>query len=135
VHLGGDDGAGQDTATDRDHTSEGALLVDVRALNGVLGRAETQTDLLVPSLGPGVLLGARSLVVVEDVRLFERVSIAHYEFCVAAGEVLPYLLLESALRLDTVFSISMWIRWWASFATYVSSVAMVAVGMCCRSGG
>lgn len=27
VHLGGNDGAGQDTATDRDHTSEGALLV------------------------------------------------------------------------------------------------------------
>ena len=27
VHLGGDDGAGQDTATDRDETSEGALLV------------------------------------------------------------------------------------------------------------
>lgn len=27
VHLGGDDTAGQDTATDRDETSEGALLV------------------------------------------------------------------------------------------------------------
>ena len=27
VHLGGNDGAGQDTATDRDETSEGALLV------------------------------------------------------------------------------------------------------------
>jgi hypothetical protein len=27
VHLGGDDGAGKDTATDRDETSEGALLV------------------------------------------------------------------------------------------------------------
>jgi hypothetical protein len=27
VHLGGDDGTGQDTATDRDSTSEGALLV------------------------------------------------------------------------------------------------------------
>lgn len=27
VHLGGDDGAGQDTATDRDHSGEGALLV------------------------------------------------------------------------------------------------------------
>lgn len=27
VHLGGDDGASQDTATDGDETSEGALLV------------------------------------------------------------------------------------------------------------
>lgn len=27
VHLGGNDGTGQDTATDRDTTSEGALLV------------------------------------------------------------------------------------------------------------
>ena len=27
VHLGGDDGAGKDTATDGDETSEGALLV------------------------------------------------------------------------------------------------------------
>lgn len=27
VHLGGNDGTGQDTATDRDETSEGALLV------------------------------------------------------------------------------------------------------------
>lgn len=27
VHLGGDDGAGQDTAADRDEAGEGALLV------------------------------------------------------------------------------------------------------------
>lgn len=27
VHLGGDDGAGEDTATDGDETGEGALLV------------------------------------------------------------------------------------------------------------
>lgn len=27
VHLGGDDGTSQDTATDRDETGEGALLV------------------------------------------------------------------------------------------------------------
>ena len=27
VHLGGHDGAGQDTAADRDHAGEGALLV------------------------------------------------------------------------------------------------------------
>ena len=49
VHLGGPDSAGKDTATDRDHTSEGALLVNVRALDGSLGRAEAQTNVLVPS--------------------------------------------------------------------------------------
>ena len=47
VHLGGNDGARQDTATDRDLAGEGALLVDVVALNRRLGRAETETDLLV----------------------------------------------------------------------------------------
>ena len=71
MHLGGDDGAGQDTATDRDHTSEGALLVDVRALDGRLGGAETQTNLLMPSLVAGVLAGSGDLVVKEDVRLRE----------------------------------------------------------------
>jgi hypothetical protein len=79
VHLGGHDGAGEDTAADRDHAGEGALLVDVVALNGVLGRAEAQTDILVPSPGAGVLARAAGLVVQEDVRL----------------------LLESALRLDS----------------------------------
>lgn len=35
VHLGGDDGAGQDTATNRDLTDEGALLVCGRVLVAV----------------------------------------------------------------------------------------------------
>jgi hypothetical protein len=71
VHLGGDDGAGQDTATDRDLADEGALLVDVVAVNGGLGGLETQTDVLVPSAA--VLASAGSLAdllgVLEDVRL------------------------------------------------------------------
>jgi hypothetical protein len=75
VHLGGHDGAGEDTAADRDHAGEGALLVDVVALNGVLGRAEAQTDILVPSPGAGVLARAAGLVVQEDVRLSQRISI------------------------------------------------------------
>lgn len=80
VHLGGNDGTGQDTATDRDETSEGALLVDVATLNGGLRGSETQTDVLVPSSATlarsgGLGLGLR---VLEDVRL----------------------LLESTLRLD-----------------------------------
>jgi hypothetical protein len=71
VHLGGDDGSGQDTATDGDLANEGALLVDVGAVNGGLGGLETQTDVLVPSAA--VLASAGSLAdllgVLEDVRL------------------------------------------------------------------
>lgn len=71
VHLGGNDGAGQDTATDRDLADEGALLVDVGSLNGGLGGLETKTDVLVPSsatlAGSGAL--ADALGVLEDVRL------------------------------------------------------------------
>lgn len=37
VHLGGDDGAGQDTATDGDETSEGALLVCSRNSVSLVG--------------------------------------------------------------------------------------------------
>jgi hypothetical protein len=84
VHLRGDDSACQDTAANRDHAREGALLIDVGALNGILGRPEAQTNVLVPSLGPGVLARAGSLVVVEDMGLCDRVSIAK-DFGVAAG--------------------------------------------------
>jgi hypothetical protein len=99
VHLGGHDGAGEDTATDGDHAGERALLVDVGALNGSLGGTETQTDVLVPSPGAGVLAGTAGLVVLEDVRLSQRISIRTR--CGCRGG-LQYLLLESALRLDTV---------------------------------
>ena len=134
VHLGGDDSAGQDTATDRDHTGEGALLVDVGALNGGLGRAEAQTNILIPSPSAGVLAGTGGLVVQEDVRLHVRVSISRFCWtCDAVRRVLSYLLLESALGLDTVFQSACGVDC-GSAATYVSSVAMVAIGMCCRSG-
>lgn len=75
VHLGGHDGTGKDTATDGDHAGERALLVDVVALNSGLGGTETQTDILVPSPGAGVLAGTADLVVLEDVRLSQRISI------------------------------------------------------------
>lgn len=80
VHLGGNDGTGQDTATDRDEAGERALLVDVAALNGGLGGSETQTDVLIPSSAALARSGALGLGlrVLEDVRL----------------------LLESTLRLD-----------------------------------
>lgn len=97
VHLGGHDGAGEDTTADRDHAGEWALLVDVGAVNGVLGRAEAQTNVLVPSLVASVLARSADLVVQEDVRLSRRISIV--ESIVAQDEL--YLLLVSALRLDT----------------------------------
>jgi len=78
VHLGRDDTAGQDTAADRDHTSEGALLVDVVALNGGLGGLEPQTNVLVPSPAalarPGGL--DLDLGVKEDVRLLKESTLA-----------------------------------------------------------
>jgi hypothetical protein len=83
VHLGGHDGAGEDTAADGDHAGERALLVDVGTINGVLGRAEAQTNVLVPSPGAGVLARSTDLVVKEDVRLSRRISIV--KFNVAAG--------------------------------------------------
>lgn len=68
LHLGGDDLTSEDAATDGDITSEGALLVDVVALNGLLGGLEAKTDLLVPA---GVLdrLLAGNLGVLEDTLL------------------------------------------------------------------
>jgi hypothetical protein len=75
VHLGGDDGAGQNTAANGDQAGEGALLVDVRALNGRLGRAEPQTNVLVPSPVTRVLAGSADLVVQEDMRLSNESSV------------------------------------------------------------
>lgn len=78
VHLGGHNSAGQDTSTDGDETGEGALLVDVLALNGSLGGTEAQTDILVP---PATTLAGTLGLALGDKRDMR-------------------LLLESALRLD-----------------------------------
>ena len=83
VHLGRDDGASEDTATDRDLAGEGALLVDVLALNSGLGGAEAQANVLVPSPATlarpsGLDLG---LAVEEDVRLLLESALAlHGQF-------------------------------------------------------
>jgi len=69
MHLGGDDGAGKDTTTDRDQSSEWALLVNIVTFNGILGRPEAQTNVLVPSLSTSTLCLCSSLMVLEDVRL------------------------------------------------------------------
>lgn len=66
VHLGRDNSTGQDTATNGDATGEGALLVDVGTNDGLLGGLETETNLLVPTLGGLVDLRFGGS---EDVRL------------------------------------------------------------------
>lgn len=66
VHLGGDNDTSQNLTTDRNQTSEWTLLVNVRTLDSGLWGLETQTSVLVPSLGTSVGL---SLWVGEDVWL------------------------------------------------------------------
>lgn len=68
LHLGGDDLTSEDATTDGDITGEGALLVDVLALNGLLGGLEAKTDLLVPAVVLDRLL-AGNLGVLEDTLL------------------------------------------------------------------
>jgi hypothetical protein len=88
VHLGRHDRAGEDTATDGDHAGERALLVDVGALDGVLGRAEAQTDIFIPSPVASVLARSADLVVEEDVRLSRCVSLVAVTV-VVGGRVVP----------------------------------------------
>jgi hypothetical protein len=64
LHLGGDDGSGEDTAANADITSEWALLIDVSSSNGLGGGLETQTDVLEPA--STLALGDDTLVVLED---------------------------------------------------------------------
>ena len=58
LHLVGDDHGLEDAAADRDVAGEGALLVDVGALLGLLGGLEAQTDALL--VVPHALLGLLS---------------------------------------------------------------------------
>lgn len=71
-HLGRVDDTVKDSASNRDIASEGALLVDVGAVDGLIGGLETETDILVPSLSLGSnLLAALRLGVLEKVLLLE----------------------------------------------------------------
>ena len=65
LHLGGDDHALQDLSSDGHVSGEGALLVDVLALNGLGGGAEAKTGVFVVARSA---LGA--LRVQENSRLF-----------------------------------------------------------------
>lgn len=69
VHLGGDDSAGQNLATDGHNTGEGALVVNIITSNGLSGGLETETNILVPTLG---FLRDLSLGVLENVRLLKK---------------------------------------------------------------
>lgn len=66
VHLGRDDSTSQNSTSDGNKTGKRTLFVDVVTLNSGLRGLETQTNVLVPSLG---LLVGLSLWVGENVRL------------------------------------------------------------------
>lgn len=67
LHLVGLDHTLEDTATNADIASEGALLVDVLALDGLLGGLEAETNVLpVPQAAVGSLLAKNTLLAQED---------------------------------------------------------------------
>lgn len=72
VHLGRYNGTGQDLTSNRDSTNKWTLLINVRSLNSSLWGLESQTDILIPSLGLSVSLG---FWVGENVWLLMYVSI------------------------------------------------------------
>lgn len=69
VHLGGDDHPSENTPTDADASSEGAVVVNVSAVNCLFGRLEAQTDVLPVPHSLAGLLGLQFLGVQEDRRL------------------------------------------------------------------
>lgn len=66
VHLGRDNSTGQNLTTDRDNTGERALVVNVVGADGLSRGLETETNILVPTLGFLVDLGLGER---ENVRL------------------------------------------------------------------
>ena len=80
VHLEGLHGSGKDAATDGDISGEGALLVDVGALDGGLGGLEAETDSLVEALASlaGGLLGDLLEPLVHAQLLLVRLLVLHF---------------------------------------------------------
>jgi hypothetical protein len=69
LHLGADHNALENLAADVDSTGEGTLLIDIVALNGLLGSLEVESDIfVVPDTGVG-LLCHQFFAVQEDVVL------------------------------------------------------------------
>jgi hypothetical protein len=110
LHLGRDDLASEDTTADRDITGEGALLVDVVTLNGLLGGLEAKTDLLVPAVVLDGLL-AGNLGVLED----------------------TLLLLESLFDLFFICRKKDW-SWWVSIFCCLFCVLFFFVLLLCGKG-
>jgi len=69
VHLGRDHGAAEDATTNAHVAGERALLVDVVAGDGGLGRLEAETDVLVVAGGALDLLAKQTALGKEDGRL------------------------------------------------------------------
>lgn len=69
LHLGGDDYGLENTAANADLAGERALLVDVVAFDGFLGRLEAEADALEVAAASFALLGDQLLAVQEDVVL------------------------------------------------------------------
>ena len=66
LHLGGDDDALEDAATDGDVAGEGALLVDVVALDGGCGGLDAKTDGADEAHGLQAAVADRALTGDED---------------------------------------------------------------------
>lgn len=64
LHLGAHNDTSEDTSTDGDVTSEGALLVDVSTGDGLLGSLEAKTNILVPA--GSLALRDDTLIIEED---------------------------------------------------------------------
>jgi len=74
LHLGGDDNTSKNTTTNRNVTSEWALLIDVVTFNGFLWSLETKTDFTEPSL----ILVLLDLGVLENTNLLLESSFSLY---------------------------------------------------------
>ena len=69
LHLGGDDDALEDLAADGDVAGEGAFLIDVVGLDGLLGGLEVEAHVLVVTHSRARLLRQQLLAVQEHVVL------------------------------------------------------------------
>lgn len=70
LHLGRDDDALEDLATDGDSTGEGTLLIDIVRLNSLLWSPEVETNMLVVSDTRTSLLCEQFFTIQKDVVLF-----------------------------------------------------------------
>jgi len=95
-HLGGDDFASEYTTANRDLSGEGALLVNVGAVDSFGRGLKAQTDIFVPSLVFGTDFAiTANLGIVEDGLLLERLLDL---FGHRNGEEMAVLVLQASGR-------------------------------------